>query len=697
MTAPRLLLLWLAALVAAPAVRAQGKPYPLVSTSARESDKGRPRNAVSGLALRPNTELPFHVYVHNPGDQQWKKLTVLLAADAKGRRLLAQGTVDLLDPGETAPVAVRSAAPPEPAAPAPAGDKAKTPPKPPAGTPVPSQIYLLLRDEQKQPIKGVEPVALEVRIERPSNYLYAAPSVTPTATGFTVMVELGDRFRATTQKADAPFRGPPAKAKLVIRPQLVPNLDPASLTEGGTFETVVAPGGAGVRLLAKNLRFTGKPGVGLISVSADGFDRAFVFAANFGGTSPNPVATDVPAVRIDAPRYAVPGKPYSARLEVFNDPPAGKPRLEFHRTAEGAPEVVTANLAGPRDQSVLMRIGPAGELLLNGAVKDWVVPIDTTGVYGTRRLTFTLETPNAARQPIPAAALLSPDADRRPRPAEALVTLDDTPPRNVRFLVLPPKPEPPKPPPPVAPVAVRVRAAVPPPPPIAALCPNLFAVPVVVPPPAPPPPPRLPVPLGKTWLRATEIELVARADDPESGIAAVYFYLGAPPGPDGKPAQGSRVVRGAVYVPPAGKKDEAPPPEALTAYTGKLLLPDQKGPILLGVRFVNAAGLITDTEPIELLLVDPAAPPTTGIIEGRVVQGDPERPQPSLTVSLLDAAGKPVATGTTNAAGEFKFVGVKPGPYVLYSVKPVDQNARAFQRASAAAGVTTTVTLSLSR
>ena len=34
--------------------------------------------------------------------------------------------------------------------------------------------------------------------------------------------------------------------------------------------------------------------------------------------------------------------------------------------------------------------GLKGELLVASAVRDWVVPLDTAGVYGDRELTFTL-------------------------------------------------------------------------------------------------------------------------------------------------------------------------------------------------------------------------------------------------------------------------------------------------------------------
>lgn len=66
--------------------------------------------------------------------------------------------------------------------------------------------------------------------------------------------------------------------------------------------------------------------------------------------------------------------------------------------------------------------------------------------------------------------------------------------------------------------------------------------------------------------------------------------------------------------------------------------------------------------------------PTTGTVVGRVMQST--RPQPDLPVDLLDATGTPVARTRTDAAGFFSFAGIAPGLYSTYSIKRIDMNAK---------------------
>jgi len=510
-----------------PAQQPRRPPSPLVSVRSDEPAKGPVRGRITNVVLRPNAELAFHVYLENPGTDEWSNVTVRLSADEKGDQPLAEGLVEKVGPGEVARVVLRSTAPlPPPQPPVavpPAADKEKAAPaapKPPAGTPAPPTFYLQAFDDQKppKPFANTRPTPVSIRISPPRDYITASPDVTQNAGGgYSLAVRLGRHANASEA-----FRGLPAPARLDIRPELVPGLDPASLKDG-TFRTVIAPNAKDVVLVAKDLRFTGRRGLSTVTVSVDGYDRAFVFTTDFSGTTPSLVPSDVRGVRIDAPRYAVPGRPLSARLEVFNDIGDERPKLEFYRADQGEPEEPTAALTTSRQRTATYLIGKAGELVFHAEVKDWSIPLDTAGVYGTRTLKFSLTDQNGT-------VLTRPRADD---PAENeqvttthLLTLDDTPPAPVRLLARPVRIEPKKPrTPPVPPGAIPplpgpspVPGLVLPPWVCDCVLPPSFGVPV---PPVPvvPVPKEVPVPLPlvieKTRVRGKMIELVAQAEDPE--------------------------------------------------------------------------------------------------------------------------------------------------------------------------------------
>jgi hypothetical protein len=675
---------------------AQDRPRPVVSTRADEPAKGPLKGQTTNLVLRPNADAPFSVYVENPdANQTFANLTVRVTADPDGGLLLAEGTVGSVGPRQFARVALHPAAPPggpaaappvEPAPP-PAAEKGQAPPaapKPPAGAPLlTTTLYVQVFRDGKTPLSD-KPAEFTVRVDTPKNYLEAVPQVTRTGTGYQLTVTLN----SLAGEAGV-FRGKPAVARLDLRPDLMPGLDPASLKDG-TFQTAVAPGAKGVALVAKNLQFAGRPVPSFFAVSVDGYDRAFVFATDFTGTTPAVTPASGRSVRIDAPRFGVPGRPLPVRLEVFNDDWADRPRLEFQRAEQGAPEVVTTpEQATPRYRDVRLRVGPAGELLFHAEVKDWVLPLDTAGVYGKRTLRLALTDADGK-------VLTQTQADGLNKP-EADIILDDTPPDNVQLLALPPKPPPKKPRKLPPPEAAAAKSTIPPGgivlPPWACGCVLPWPVPMPPPPekPAPPPAPGV---IARTLVRGTTVELVARAEDLESGVTRVLFFVGPPPGPDGKPPPGGKVLESRLRPPP--EKLVGPPP-TWVEFGATLDLPDVKGPVTVGVRFTNGAGLVSPDVTREIWLVDPVVP-TTGTIEGKVIQGSsPERPQPGLDVLLLDAGGKVVKATKTTDTGEFRFEELPPGPYTVYTVKPADLGARSLQPATVEAGEVTAVTLELRR
>ena len=76
----------------------------------------------------------------------------------------------------------------------------------------------------------------------------------------------------------------------------------------------------------------------------------------------------------------------------------------------------------------------------------------------------------------------------------------------------------------------------------------------------------------------------------------------------------------------------------------------------------------------QLVLIDETTA-SLGSIAGTVVEG--LLPQPGLTVELRDPQQQPVASSKTDAQGAFHFAGVKPGKYLVWSVKAASQRVDA--------------------
>jgi hypothetical protein len=192
--------------------------------------------------------------------------------------------------------------------------------------------------------------------------------------------------------------------------------------------------------------------------------------------------------------------------------------------------------------------------------------------------------------------------------------------------------------------------------------------------------------------RGKAVKVSAVVYDRESDVTGVVFFLGEAPGPDGKPAAGSKVVKARR----GGMPDE---------WIAEVPLPDVKGRVTIGVRATNGVGLFKDGDAKELDVVDPPAPVKEkdkekfGIIKGLIVQGggNQVRPQPGLKVELKNAEGKVIKTVTTNDQGKFEFKDLEPGTYSVASIKPKDANAKGEKSTAVEAGKTAEVTVFLLR
>jgi len=184
--------------------------------------------------------------------------------------------------------------------------------------------------------------------------------------------------------------------------------------------------------------------------------------------------------------------------------------------------------------------------------------------------------------------------------------------------------------------------------------------------------------LPEKHVKGTPLKLTAFAREPETNVKQAVFFLG-------KDADGKL---------PDGPKAEGDLVDAkLGMWAGELPIPDKKGFIEVGVQFINETGIAaTKTQKIEL--VDPPFP--GGTIDGLVVLGD--LGQPKLPVLLRDAEGKEKGVAVTNDKGAFKFEGLAPGAYRLFSAKPDSGvGTKGSAGVQVIVGKTTKVTVELSR
>ncbi len=191
---------------------------------------------------------------------------------------------------------------------------------------------------------------------------------------------------------------------------------------------------------------------------------------------------------------------------------------------------------------------------------------------------------------------------------------------------------------------------------------------------------------AKSGERGTVLKVSASGQDAESGVTKVIFFVGDAPGADGKAAPGGKVVVKTLDAPTTDKVEIA----------AELPLPDVKGRVQIGVRFINVLGMATDKVE-EVDIVDPPKPKdkeagaTTGTIKGKIAQGggNQVRPQPGLKVELRGADNKPIKTTTTNDEGKYEFKDVPPGDYTVFSIKPIDAGAKGEKGVTVKAGETT--------
>jgi hypothetical protein len=518
--------------------------------------------------------------------------------DGAGKPVDGFQQVLTLDANQTVPVTF--AKPVAPPSPPPAEPKAAPPaaakPAPPVGKGPFARLEVQLVEEGVQ-----KPQRVEVEILRPHEYVEVSPRY-----------DGGEReliVEVTTAKG---FSGPPCEVVLVI-PGLVAG-------NPGISRQKLAGPAQSTRLIARSIEFQGpRPTRGLIFLTVDDVERAFIFQTDFRSQTGQPVEpVQDAALRLRFDPHGTPKAKYPVRVEVDNPQLLPREATMAVGLDRDLDRTITDNemqhrLAGARQQQLrVLPPGPDGALMLQAEVHDWQLELDTDGLVGATKVQ---------------ASLVGNDPGKKLHDEKPLI-LDGSPPENVQFGPHPP-----------------------------------------------------------TVVRGARLPLQATGSDPESGIRAVYFFLGKPP-------------KDAKAPPPSERIAAAKPTAKEAAWSTSLEMPAaQKGPIDITVQFINGTGQDTFAT-TQVQVVDPpaaekAAPSASvGTIRGTVVQG--RFTQAKIEVVLLDEKGVKKATATTDANGAFVFEKVAPGNYTLTAVRPEAQT-QGKQSVAVKANMTAKVNIELTR
>jgi len=558
------------------------------------SHQRTPRKGGEGIQLRPNVQQNVYVFVQNDGDKD-RTVTVQMLVDG--------------NPETTQQInAVKGKATLVPFAAAP-------------NAPKQAPLTALSGPVSFRLVEGNAAVAedVELPVATPSQYATAEARFYPGSE----KDKRPNRLEVRVQrKRDFPFVTPPP-CHVELDLSRLEGLAPGAKKEGVysgylpadayplTDEEKKTKRESALVLEARNLRFTTrgeKKAGGYVSLSIDGYPGALVFDGNFDVTKESkeslPRLTTA-VCRIGAAPFAAPSPKFPVRLELdANVDLIEKVRLGLRAAVEkdDKGKVVretfadVAEFPGPRQVTVRYgRGGPGGALVFQPEVAYWSTTIDLSGVTGVTKLRLV-----ATDKDDKAVNVLDGNkpAAKAAKSVEREVRLDDSKPDVLEFVNVP-------------------RRAV----------------------------------------RGKGFEVGARAEDQESGISRVRFYLGKA-FPDEKLPQEVVAVEGAY------DEDE----EAWITASPLPIPADQASPVRVNVVAVNGVGLAA-TKSIEVPVVDP---PT--VITGKVLENN--APVENLDVLLVTPKNVIEDRVKSGKGGVFLFMGVPKGVYRLLA-KRKDTRARA--------------------
>lgn len=575
---------------------------------------GKPPLELERLVLRPNTTQAVYFYLTNPDEEPRRNVNFKLVRVAPDGQpfVLQQTTVPVIGGQKTVRVTFGKGAETPKVEPGKEGKDAKPLPPPVLpkleGPPFRMQVWLE-SDKSPEPTK----ISVPVLLMEPREYVSVGTGMT---------YDIKNSRLSVRVRSSKDFTGPPCPVQLVLQPDLLPGL--VQTKKGGVFKQLLTEPDQEIELIAIDLRFQDAPPKnGRISLTVDGYERAFVFKTTFA-QGILPTLGEEKRVRIYAPHYSQPGPKFPVRLEV-DGPPSTPARVELGIDRVGTGQTFDGKLfRGLRRQSVAAGTSPEGDLLFQTEVEDWRFEIDTTDVFGKRLLqAMIFDGYEGKRDTVPIAdeqnqreetiLLFLPGAQDLFAPLSfsrnavfAEVILDATVPEDLRFVKLP--------------TALQQ---------------------------------------GQAHLLRVKASVKPRSPD-QAPISKVKFYLGKAT-PDGK-------------VP-----DDAVDGKATDAtgefWDAELLVPsDRRDRFEVSVMATTRTGVAAETT-ARILLTVPGGTTAKKVarITGTVREGD--RLIPGLAVTLSDDKGKPKMTVKTNDKGEYVFENVPPGTYGVAAIRTASRTS----------------------
>lgn len=360
----------------------QGKVQLLFS---HDADIARATERFEMLALRPNVEMPFHVFLKNDGLDD-EDLQFTLACQSQSQTSVLQQREVKLKGKSWEPIVLKLD-------------------KPLSVKEAQALIFTLLDRADKN--RQILQKTVKLKIMMPDEYLEFASELDNTGQ---LLVKI---------KRSNGFKGPPCRLELDC--SSLRNLIPGQEYTGSLVDTINAADKADAVLALQQLKFRKNASdFGYLSITVDGIPRARMFVTDMVPGKVLKTMTDVNIIRLNAPRYHKPeaNKPFAVRIEVDNlEVDQASIKLVFDRTGTGLGE--TYRLSTTRNEELVFSSSEKGILTLKPVVQDWVREFSTEGLNGVRKFT---------------AELLGRDnAPLSDKPTSLSVVFSKDPPKNTRI------------------------------------------------------------------------------------------------------------------------------------------------------------------------------------------------------------------------------------------------------------------------
>jgi len=326
--------------------------------------------AKTDILLRPNKEQKFYTFVEN-ATRQARKLSVKLQAGnppvelVSAPFLVAAGQTERFDFGK----------PPA----APAGGAAASIEL--SGPPYRLQFVIVDDKGKELPL----PITYAGML-RPPQYL-DIPEIHYESATETLQVNV---------ETLPDFSGPPCQVDLVLAG--IQGLDPRSARASGSYRVTLQKGETRP-LIAKGLHFlTSPPEKGYVYLTADGYERAFIFETTFARqdtpVTPLRVAGKNPHLHLNCSAYSSQNPKFPVVMELDNATRSDV-ILELGWDPSGTGAFETKEFAGDREQKVRVNPkNPNGALSFETQVRDWSAAIDLSQTSGKIKLRGRLLDPN---------------------------------------------------------------------------------------------------------------------------------------------------------------------------------------------------------------------------------------------------------------------------------------------------------------